>query len=139
MSHVSVVICADLDAWCFDKLFEYALTLKSCKAAAQRNWSFVPWIGGDSEDYRTDIHDLRAIAVPPVVAFHYGMVGFARRELRRGDIFFVISCYLITRALLGSTEASKFSIAEFYHYRVRPMFPALFVMFGILSTDLYVV
>ena len=81
--------------------------------------------------HRNDIDGLRAIAVLSVVLFH---LGFAPRALGGGfvgvDVFFVISGYLITGILQSELDAGRFSLLEFYHRRVRRIFPALFVVYA---------
>lgn len=74
--------------------------------------------------YRPDIDGLRAIAVVSVVVYHAfpslltgGFIGV--------DIFFVISGYLITLALMDQTERGQFSLADFYARRIKRIFPAL--------------
>lgn len=71
--------------------------------------------------YRPDIDGLRAIAVSSVVLFHaYPKVfegGYAGV-----DVFFVISGYLITLAILNSSEGNHFSVRDFYIRRVRRIF-----------------
>ena len=78
-------------------------------------------------DYRKDIDGLRALAVLSVVLYHAfpflmpgGFVGV--------DIFFVISGFLITGAVLADLRVGRFSISHFYSRRVRRIFPALFVV-----------
>jgi len=77
--------------------------------------------------HRADIDGLRAIAVLSVVAFHLpapfitgGFVGV--------DIFFVISGFLISSAILTEIKEGKFSIVSFYERRIRRIFPALVFM-----------
>lgn len=79
--------------------------------------------------YRADIDGLRAIAVLPVVLYHFdaplvggGYVGV--------DVFFVISGFLIGGLIWDEMKAGSFSIAGFYARRVRRIFPALF---GVLA------
>jgi peptidoglycan/LPS O-acetylase OafA/YrhL len=80
--------------------------------------------------YRDDIDGLRAVAVLPVVAFHFlilptlvtgGFVGV--------DVFFVISGYLITRTIFHDVNRGTYSIVDFYNRRIRRIFPALFAIF----------
>ena len=75
---------------------------------------------------RADIQGLRGIAVLAVVLFHV-----SRSALPGGfagvDIFFVISGYLITQILLRDMEGDGFRLRDFYHRRVRRLFPALYV------------
>ena len=77
--------------------------------------------------YRPDIDGLRALAILPVLFFHYhvrpfhgGFVGV--------DIFFVISGYLITQLIVAEQDEGRFFIARFYERRVRRIFPALVAM-----------
>lgn len=79
--------------------------------------------------WRADIDGLRAVAILAVVAYHFfpaawqgGFIGV--------DVFFVISGYLITRILLASMDAGRFSIASFYARRIRRIFPALVLVLG---------
>lgn len=79
------------------------------------------------KNYRRDIDGLRAISVLIVVAFHAfpewlpgGFIGV--------DVFFVISGFLISGIILNDIENGRFSIARFYHRRVRRIFPALIVV-----------
>jgi peptidoglycan/LPS O-acetylase OafA/YrhL len=77
--------------------------------------------------YRADIDGLRAVAILPVVLFHYGVPGFSGGFVGV-DVFFVISGFLITSLILSELRAGKFSIVNFYERRVRRIFPALFFM-----------
>lgn len=76
--------------------------------------------------YRPDIDGLRALAVVPVILFHAqltcpgGFIGV--------DVFFVISGYLITSIIERHLRLNRFSVIEFYHRRIRRIFPAMFVM-----------
>lgn len=81
--------------------------------------------------YRADISGLRALAVLPVVFFHFneawlpgGFVGV--------DIFFVISGYLITSILATDLAAGRFSLLRFYDRRVRRIVPA-FAAVGLVT------
>jgi len=65
------------------------------------------------QHYRPDIDGLRALAILLVIAYHAypavipgGFVGV--------DIFFVISCYLITRNIADGLCQKKFTFADFY-------------------------
>ncbi|HEX3863509.1 MAG TPA: acyltransferase family protein [Stellaceae bacterium] len=80
--------------------------------------------------YRADIDGLRAVAVLPVVAFHFGLDRVAPGGYVGVDIFFVISGFLITRIIYDDISAGTYSIAAFYERRIRRIFPALFVMFA---------
>jgi peptidoglycan/LPS O-acetylase OafA/YrhL len=76
--------------------------------------------------YRSDVDGLRAVAVLLVLGDHFkthftgGYVGV--------DVFFVISGYLISAAILKEMENGTFSIVNFYERRIRRIFPALIVM-----------
>ncbi|MCA0035391.1 acyltransferase family protein [Mesorhizobium sp. B263B2A] len=96
-------------------------------------------------NYRRDIDGLRAIAVLPVVLFHFG-VSAIPGGFTGVDIFFVISGYLISGSLLDDLERGQFSIGRFYWRRARRILPALtFVIvlasiaawFILLPTDLH--
>ncbi len=78
--------------------------------------------------YRPDIDGLRAIAVAAVVLFHAGIPGFTGGYVGV-DVFYVISGYLITQLLVGSTHRRPHSqLADFYIRRARRILPALFAM-----------
>ena len=48
------------------------------------------------------------------------------------DIFFVISGYLITSILRREIAEGRFSLLRFYEHHIRRIFPALFVMLGVV-------
>lgn len=81
--------------------------------------------------YRRDIDGLRAVAVLLVVFNHLhtrfdgGYIGV--------DVFFVISGYLISAVIIQEMNRGEFSIVEFYERRIRRIFPALFVMMGVVT------
>jgi peptidoglycan/LPS O-acetylase OafA/YrhL len=81
---------------------------------------------------------LRAVAILPVVFFHYGVPGF-RGGFVGVDVFFVISGYLITSLIENEIECGKFSLVHFYARRIRRIFPALFAMLAIVSAVAFVV
>lgn len=77
--------------------------------------------------YRNEIDGLRALAVLPVVLFHFnsdwlpgGYIGV--------DVFFVISGYLITSIIMEQYYNDDFSLLSFWIRRIRRIFPALLVM-----------
>ena len=76
--------------------------------------------------YRPEIDGLRAFAVLAVVLFHAGLgvpggyVGV--------DVFFVISGYLITTLVVRDLINGKFTMMDFWHRRIKRIFPALTVM-----------
>ncbi|RWC48877.1 MAG: acyltransferase [Mesorhizobium sp.] len=75
-------------------------------------------------NYRRDIDGLRAVAVLPVVLYHFG-VSAIPGGFTGVDIFFVISGYLISGSLLDDLERGQFSIGRFYWRRARRILPAL--------------
>lgn len=95
--------------------------------------------------YRRDIDGLRAVAVLPVVLFHFGISAIPG-GFTGVDIFFVISGYLITGSLLDDLERGQFSIVGFYWRRARRILPALIfvtllasiaALFILLPSDLH--
>jgi peptidoglycan/LPS O-acetylase OafA/YrhL len=79
--------------------------------------------------YRSDIDGLRAVAVMSVIFFHYSIGNVFTGGYVGVDIFFVISGYLITSIIYSDITKGTYSITDFYHRRVRRIFPALFVIF----------
>ena len=75
---------------------------------------------------------MRALAVLPVVLFHFAFPGFTGGFVGV-DIFFVISGYLITSLIVGDLYAGRFSFARFYERRIRRIIPALLVMLAAAS------
>ncbi len=82
--------------------------------------------------YRADIDGLRALAVLPVVLYHFRVPPFTGGYVGV-DVFFVISGYLITSLIWGEIREGTFSILSFYERRVRRIFPALFALLAIVS------
>lgn len=78
--------------------------------------------------YRADIDGLRTIAVMAVVVFHLG-TSVVSGGFVGVDVFFVISGYLITGALLVAEGSYRERLADFYKRRIRRIFPALFVVY----------
>jgi peptidoglycan/LPS O-acetylase OafA/YrhL len=77
--------------------------------------------------HRNDIDGLRAVAVLPVVLFHYG-VGLFRGGFTGVDIFFTISGFVIATSILSDIRSGSFSIANFYFKRIRRILPAYAVV-----------
>jgi peptidoglycan/LPS O-acetylase OafA/YrhL len=88
-------------------------------------------------DYRADIDGLRAYAVIPVVFFHLGLPFFAGGFVGV-DVFFVISGYVITAAILRAQERGIFSFSAFFMARLRRLYPAMLVVvaFSLLASSL---
>ena len=77
-----------------------------------------------TQDYRSDIDGLRAIAVLSVIIFHLdktllpgGFIGV--------DIFFVISGFLISLNIFRDLDRQRFSFREFYRRRIKRIMPAM--------------
>src|SRR5215469_4120049 len=75
--------------------------------------------------YRADIDGLRALAVVPVVFYHFHVAPFSGGFVGV-DVFFVISGYLITSLIYAEMRSGEYSLAGFYERRVRRILPALF-------------
>ncbi|MHC8323345.1 acyltransferase family protein [Pseudomonas sp. GB2N2] len=73
---------------------------------------------------RRDIDGLRALAVVPVVLFHFGFSTFSGGFVGV-DVFFVISGFLITSILFREINAQRFSFIDFWARRARRIIPAL--------------
>jgi len=92
--------------------------------------------GSGTLKYRPDIEGLRAVAVLLVLADHFethvsgGFVGV--------DVFFVISGYLISAAILKEVANGTFSMVAFYERRIRRILPALIVVLLATSVMAYV-
>src|SRR5262245_10862251 len=80
-----------------------------------------------SPKYRADIDGLRAVAVLPVVFYHFQIAPFTGGFVGV-DIFFVISGYLITSLIYSEVLSGAFSPVRFYERRIRRILPALFLM-----------
>ena len=85
-----------------------------------------------AHNYRPEIDGLRAVAIIPVVVFHFFPSHFPNGFLGV-DVFFVISGYLITGILLRSLDNGTFSLTEFWGRRIRRLFP---VMAAIIITTM---
>lgn len=90
-----------------------------------------------SPHYRPEIDGLRALAILPVVFFHYRVPGFAGGFVGV-DVFFVISGYLITSLIQSEMARGTFSLAHFYERRIRRIFPGLFAMIAVVTAAAYV-
>ena len=72
------------------------------------------------------IDGLRAVAVVPVILFHFNLAHVTGGYVGV-DVFFVISGFLITGLIFEQVKAGRFSIIHFYERRARRILPALFV------------
>ena len=77
-----------------------------------------------SAKYRPEIDGLRAIAVLPVVLYHFGVPGFSGGFVGV-DIFFVISGFLIGGLLWAELEnTGRIALGAFFMRRIRRLAPA---------------
>lgn len=81
--------------------------------------------------FRSDINGLRAWAVAFVIAYHFGVPGFAGGFVGV-DIFFVISGFLMTGIVVKGLQQGSFSIIDFYLARARRILPALLALCAVL-------
>lgn len=72
------------------------------------------------------IDGLRAVAILPVIFFHYNIAHVTGGYVGV-DVFFVLSGFLITGLISEQMKAGRFSIVHFYERRARRILPALFV------------
>ena len=78
--------------------------------------------------YRPDIDGLRAVSVLAVMAYHLDH-SFLRGGFVGVDVFFVISGFVVTSALVNGRAKSPFGfIGEFYARRLARILPALVVV-----------
>src|ERR1700744_3054885 len=86
--------------------------------------------------FRPDIEGLRAIAIVAVLLCHAG-VPFLAGGYVGGDVFFVISGFLITRLLIGELpRRGTFSLRGFYARRAKRLLPlsaVLLAAVGVMS------
>ncbi len=99
---------------------------------------FRPYISAPSLKYRPDIDGLRALAILPVVFYHFRVPPFSGGFVGV-DIFFVISGYLITSLITDEMRAGHFSILRFYERRIRRIFPALFLVLAGVSCAAFLI
>lgn len=88
-------------------------------AACMKRKSLLPAL-----TYLPHIDGLRAVAVLSVLFFHVDIHLFSGGFVGV-DIFFVISGYLITYNILSTIDNNDFTFKNFYHRRIRRLFPAL--------------
>lgn len=80
----------------------------------------------DSPRYRPDIDGLRALAVLPVLMFHFG-ASWMPGGFTGVDIFFVISGFVIATSIQADITSGVFTIQQFYFKRIKRILPALAV------------
>ena len=83
-------------------------------------------VSHEDRSFRPDINALRALAVAAVIAFHFGLPGFASGYVGV-DIFFVISGFLIGGHVMAQLGRARFSLKHFFAGRIRRIVPALAV------------
>ncbi|MGH7685233.1 MAG: acyltransferase family protein, partial [Candidatus Dormibacteria bacterium] len=82
--------------------------------------------------YMPGLDGLRAVAVLAVIAYHLNLT-WAPGGLLGVGVFFVLSGYLITNLLLAERERTgTIALGEFWRRRARRLFPALWVMLGVV-------
>ncbi len=77
--------------------------------------------------YRPEIDGLRAVAVIPVILFHFGMT-WVEGGYVGVDIFFVISGFLITSIILKDYQSGVFTLKDFWLRRIRRILPVLILV-----------
>ncbi len=77
--------------------------------------------------YRKEIDGLRALAIVPVLIFHFFPSNFPLGYLGV-DLFFVISGYLITCILVDELDTGSFTFRGFYIRRVKRILPATLIV-----------
>ncbi|MFT4117388.1 acyltransferase family protein [Bradyrhizobium sp.] len=87
------------------------------------------FIGAELQ-YRSDIDGLRALAIIPVLGFHYELSPLFKGGYVGVDVFFVISGFLITKIIYDGIADGSYSVVDFYQRRIRRIFPALFAVFA---------
>lgn len=80
-----------------------------------------------SDDYRSDIDGMRALAVLLVLLFHLGVSGLSGGFVGV-DVFFVISGFVVTRTLGRQLQSGTFSFRRFYVARFWRLQPAFFLV-----------
>ncbi len=80
--------------------------------------------------YRPEVDGLRAVAVLGVLLFHFELFGLGG-GFTGVDIFFVISGFLITQIIQTELNNHTFSLRSFYIRRIRRLFPALCLIWGL--------
>ena len=82
--------------------------------------------------YRKEITSLRAIAIIPVIFYHFDFNIFKSGYLGV-DVFFVISGYLISHKIISEIKLGTFNFLNFYNKRIRRLLPALVFLILIIN------
>ncbi len=83
--------------------------------------------------YMAGLDGLRALAVFAVIAYHLNLA-WAPGGLLGGDVFFVLSGYLITDLLVAQWNRSgRLNLKDFWLRRARRLLPALLVMLVVVA------
>lgn len=77
--------------------------------------------------YFQEIDGIRAIAVLLVMFCHAKLLGLGGGYIGV-DVFFVISGYVVTLAILRQQQAGKFALMDFYARRLRRLLPSLYTV-----------
>lgn len=81
-----------------------------------------------TSEYRPEIDGMRAIAIVPVVLFHFGLTGLDGGFVGV-DVFFVISGFLIGGILWNELrDTGRVRLGRFFLRRIRRLAPAYYVM-----------
>jgi peptidoglycan/LPS O-acetylase OafA/YrhL len=89
-------------------------------------------VNNKSANYIPEIDGLRALAVLAVLIFHFNKV-YLPYGFLGVDIFFVISGYVISKAIINRIEAGSFTINDFFMRRFHRLAPVLIVVVTLTS------
>jgi peptidoglycan/LPS O-acetylase OafA/YrhL len=78
--------------------------------------------------YRKDLDGLRALAILPVLFFHFDFSWFSGGYVGV-DVFFVLSGYLISSILIKEINNKEFSFFQFFNRRIRRLMPMAFTIY----------
>jgi peptidoglycan/LPS O-acetylase OafA/YrhL len=78
--------------------------------------------------YRKDLDGLRALAILPVLFFHFDLSWFSGGYIGV-DVFFVLSGYLISSILIKDIKNKEFSFLQFFNRRIRRLMPMAFTIY----------
>ena len=87
--------------------------------------------------FRPDVEGLRAVAIAAVVGYHVGLPLFSGGFVG-GDVFFVISGFLITGLLVAEvTSTGHVSLSRFWARRARRLLPAATLVLALVAVASY--